>query len=156
MPVPDRGGRLVILQRHAPQSLAKAASERIRSGLSPKTINIAAAVFAPTAKPSRRVGAVSTVRIPEGLQGLSQHRRRVDENLLERDHGRGPGFDRGIACDFELPHHPTVPSAVLGVDRNVTSCAAWANRTPLTHRRCRWIQGFIPSCTWRRGIAWWR
>ena len=33
--------------RHAPQSLAKAASERIRSGLSPKTINIAAAVSAP-------------------------------------------------------------------------------------------------------------
>ena len=45
----------------APQSLAKAASERIRSGLSPKMINIAAAVVAPTAKPSRRVGAVSAV-----------------------------------------------------------------------------------------------
>ena len=40
---------------HAPQSLVKAASERIRSGLSPKIINIAAAVLAPTAKPSRRV-----------------------------------------------------------------------------------------------------
>ena len=46
---------------HAPQSLAKAASERIRSGLSPKTINIAAAVLAPRAKPSRRVGDVSAV-----------------------------------------------------------------------------------------------
>ena len=46
---------------HAPQSLAKAASERIRSGLSPKIINIAAAVLAPTAKPSRRVGDVSVV-----------------------------------------------------------------------------------------------
>ena len=40
----------------APQSLAKAASERIRSGLSPKTISISAAVSAPMPKPSRRVG----------------------------------------------------------------------------------------------------
>ena len=46
---------------HAPQSLAKAASERIRSGLSPKMINISAAVLAPTPKPSRRVGDVSVV-----------------------------------------------------------------------------------------------
>ena len=46
---------------HAPQSLAKAAAERIRSGLSPKIIRIAAAVLAPTAKPSRRVGDVSAV-----------------------------------------------------------------------------------------------
>ena len=41
---------------HAPQSFAKAASERIRSGLSPKRINIAAAVLGPTPKPARRVG----------------------------------------------------------------------------------------------------
>ena len=41
---------------HAPQSFAKAASERIRSGLSPKTINSSAAVLAPTPKLARRVG----------------------------------------------------------------------------------------------------
>ena len=28
--------------------------------------------------------------------------------------------------------------------RSVASCAAWANRTRFTHRRCRWVQGFIP------------
>ena len=47
---------------HAPQSFAKAASERIRSGLSPKTINSSAAVLAPTPKLARRVGDVSVVR----------------------------------------------------------------------------------------------
>ena len=56
MVIPEEAGT-----GHAPQSLAKAASERIRSGLSPKIINIAAAVLAPTAKPSRRVGDVSAV-----------------------------------------------------------------------------------------------
>ena len=43
------------------QSFAKAASERIRSGLSPKRINIAAAVLGPTPKPARRVGDVVVV-----------------------------------------------------------------------------------------------
>ena len=57
MVIPDEAG---IGQ--APQSFAKAASERIRSGLSPKRINISAAVWAPTPKPSRRVGDVSVVR----------------------------------------------------------------------------------------------
>ena len=47
---------------HAPQSFAKAASERIRSGLSPKTIRSSAAVLAPTPKLARRVGDVSVVR----------------------------------------------------------------------------------------------
>ena len=56
MVIPEEAGT-----GHAPQSLAKAASERIRSGLSPKIITIAAAVLAPTAKPSRRVGDVSAV-----------------------------------------------------------------------------------------------
>ena len=56
MVIPDEAG---IGQ--APQSFAKAASERIRSGLSPKRINISAAVWAPTPKPSRRVGDVSVV-----------------------------------------------------------------------------------------------
>ena len=55
--IPDEAGI-----GHAPQSFAKAASERIRSGLSPKTINSSAAVWAPTPKPSRRVGDVSVVR----------------------------------------------------------------------------------------------
>lgn len=39
-----------------PQSLAKAGSERIRSGLSPKTISISAALSAPMPKASRRLG----------------------------------------------------------------------------------------------------
>ena len=56
MVIPEEAGT-----GHAPQSLAKAASERIRSGLSPKIITIAAAVLEPTAKPSRRVGDVSAV-----------------------------------------------------------------------------------------------
>ena len=43
---------------HAPQSFAKAASERIRSGLSPKTIKNSAALLAPTPNPARRVGDV--------------------------------------------------------------------------------------------------
>ena len=46
---------------HAPQSFAKAASERIRSGLSPKTIKNSAALLAPTPNPARRVGDVSVV-----------------------------------------------------------------------------------------------
>ena len=41
----------------APHSFAKAASERIRSGLSPKRISIWAAVWAPTPTPSTSVGA---------------------------------------------------------------------------------------------------
>ncbi len=45
----------------APQSFAKAASERIRSGLSPNRINISAAVWAPTPKLARSVGDVSVV-----------------------------------------------------------------------------------------------
>ena len=57
MVIPDEAGI-----GHAPQSFAKAASERIRSGLSPKTINSSAAVWAPTPKLSRRVGDVSVVR----------------------------------------------------------------------------------------------
>ena len=40
----------------APQSLAKAASDWIRWGLSPKTISISAAVSAPMPNPSRSVG----------------------------------------------------------------------------------------------------
>ena len=43
--------------------------------------------------------------IGEGLQGLSQHRWRIDEDLFERAHRGGAGFDRAISCDFELPHH---------------------------------------------------
>ena len=43
---------------HAPQSFATAASERIRSGLSPKTIKNSAALLAPTPNPARRVGDV--------------------------------------------------------------------------------------------------
>ena len=50
MVIPDEAG---IGQ--APQSFAKAASERIRSGLSPKMINSSAAVWA----------VVATVRDPE-------------------------------------------------------------------------------------------
>ena len=46
---------------HAPQRFAKAASERIRSGLSPKTIKNSAALLAPTPNPARRVGDVSVV-----------------------------------------------------------------------------------------------
>ncbi len=46
---------------HAPQSFAKAASERIRSGLSPNRINISAAGWAPTPKLARSVGDVSVV-----------------------------------------------------------------------------------------------
>ena len=46
---------------HAPQSFATAASERIRSGLSPKTIKNSAALLAPTPNPARRVGDVSVV-----------------------------------------------------------------------------------------------
>ena len=46
---------------HAPQSFAKAASERIRSGLSPKTIKNSAALLAPTPNPARRVGDVPVV-----------------------------------------------------------------------------------------------
>ena len=57
MVIPDEAG-----MGHAPQSFAKAASERIRSGLSPKTINSSAAVLAPTPKLARRVGDVSVVR----------------------------------------------------------------------------------------------
>ena len=57
MVIPDEAG---IGQ--APQSVAKAASERIRSGLSPKMINSSAAVWAPTPKPSQRVGDVAVVR----------------------------------------------------------------------------------------------
>ena len=52
MVIPEEAGT-----GHAPQSLAKAASERIRSGLSPKIMNIAAAVLAPTAKPSQVLSA---------------------------------------------------------------------------------------------------
>ena len=55
--IPDEAGI-----GHAPQSFANAASERSRSGLSPKMINSSAAVWAPTPKPSRRVGDVSVVR----------------------------------------------------------------------------------------------
>jgi hypothetical protein len=44
-----------------PQSFAKAASERIRSGLSPKAISISAAVSGPMPKASRRLGAVARV-----------------------------------------------------------------------------------------------
>ena len=44
MVIPEEAGT-----GHAPQSLAQAAAERIRSGLSPKIMNIAAAVLAPTA-----------------------------------------------------------------------------------------------------------
>ena len=68
VPTPDRddAGRSVIPDEagigQAPHSFAKAASERIRSGLSPKMISIWAAVWAPTPKPSRRVGDVSVVR----------------------------------------------------------------------------------------------
>ena len=43
--------------------------------------------------------------IGEGLQGLSQYRWRIDEDLFERAHRGGAGFDRAISCDFELPHH---------------------------------------------------
>ena len=43
--------------------------------------------------------------IGEGLQGLSQHRWRIDEDLFERAHRGGAGFDRALSCDFELPHH---------------------------------------------------
>ena len=46
---------------HAPQSFAKAASERIRSGLSPKTNKNSAALLAPTPNPARMVGDVSVV-----------------------------------------------------------------------------------------------
>ena len=145
----------------APQSLAKAASERIRSGLSPKMINIAAAVVAPTAKPSRRVGAVSAVSrsrcrscvaisparasqrrardrsvcFPEAMGVSSGPGRSPAQRVTRarsgsacrgsrstggtlmmicRVHRGGPGFDRSISRDLELPH-PTAPSAVLGV-----------------------------------------
>ena len=47
--IPDEAG-----MGHAPQSFAKAASERIRSGLSPNRINISAAVWAPTPKLAAR------------------------------------------------------------------------------------------------------
>ena len=62
MVIPDEAGI-----GHAPQRVAKAASERIRSGLSPKMINSSAAMWAPTPKPSRRVGDVSIVRRREVL-----------------------------------------------------------------------------------------
>ena len=55
--IPDEAG---IGQ--APHSFAKAASERIRSGLSPKMISIWAAVWAPTPKPSKSLGAALVVR----------------------------------------------------------------------------------------------
>ena len=45
MVIPDEAGI-----GHVPQSFAKAASERIRSGLSPKMINSSALVWAPTPK----------------------------------------------------------------------------------------------------------
>ena len=158
MVIPEEAGT-----GHAPQSLAKAASERIRSGLSPKIINIAAAVLAPTAKPSRRVGDVSAVsrarcrscvvlssarvsqrrasdrsvcfpdatgvssgpgrnpaqrvtsaRSVRALQGLSQHRWRIDEDLFERAHRGGAGFDHAISCDFELPPVPPTAAATGG------------------------------------------
>ena len=48
--IPDEAG-----MGQAPQSFAKAASERIRSGLSPNRINISAAVWAPTPKLARSV-----------------------------------------------------------------------------------------------------
>ena len=57
MVIPDEAG---IGQ--APQSFAKAACERIRSGLSPKMINSSAAVWAPTPQPAQRVGDVAVVR----------------------------------------------------------------------------------------------
>ena len=56
MVLPDEAG-----MGHAPQSFATAASERIRSGLSPKTIKNSAALLAPTPNPARRVGDVSVV-----------------------------------------------------------------------------------------------
>ena len=46
---------------HAPQSFAKAASERMRVGLSPQRINSSAAVLAPTPKLSHREGDVPSV-----------------------------------------------------------------------------------------------
>ena len=56
-----------------------------------------------TRSQSRATGDESA--IGEGLQGLLQHRRRIDEDLFERAHRGGAGFDRAISCDFELPHH---------------------------------------------------
>ena len=39
---------------------------------------------------------------------------------LERDHRRGAGFHRGIACDFELPHHFHRAGGGLGRRRGLT------------------------------------
>ena len=56
---------------HAPRSLAKAASEPIRSGLSPKMMSISAAVSAPTPNPSRSAGAVSAVSCVRCRSGVA-------------------------------------------------------------------------------------
>ena len=43
--------------------------------------------------------------VGERVEGLSQLGRRGDDDLLQRDHRRGAGFDRRPARDLEVAHH---------------------------------------------------
>ena len=61
-------------------------------------------------EPGRRFAQrFKSLAVGQVLQGFSQRGRCVDDDLLERDHGDGSRFHRGIASDFELAHHLNGP-----------------------------------------------
>ena len=59
--------------------------------------------WTPVAVPSQRVTSARSVRAC--TRALAAPRERIDEDLFERAHRGGAGFDRAISCDFELPPH---------------------------------------------------
>ena len=145
---------------HAPQSFAKAASERIRSGLSPKTIKNSAALLAPTPNPARRVGDVSVVsrarcRSCVAISSARANQRRASARRVyfaeavgvSRRPGRRAAqraFTAGSRATLSCRIISTPPSAVFGVavawpastDRAAASASIQSD-LPATRRRRR-------------------
>ena len=74
--------------------------------------------------------------IGEALEGCSHHRRRVDDDLLQRVHRRGARLHGGIPRDFELPHHLDGPVRApdCATLRESVRPASWVGRPPLRSR----------------------
>ena len=73
--------------------------------------------------------------VGEGVEGFSQYRRGVHDDLLQRVHRRGARLHRGIPRDLELAHH--LDGAVCGLG----DCRRLASQVELP-RFC----GYITLC----------